>query len=442
MPVSAGHDVPENTSADKAVAKRVRGTAINASALKKARNERGWSQETLAKKAGVSIGTVSRAERGVEIERDFAERLASAVGSRLSQILQEAPPVSQAQEESPPPGRERVELVFNLNAENLDAANQAHFVGNVVAELERNGAIKNRVLLVKIIMGSIRVILEVDNEDAERLLEAFQQGKLAYLDVTTVTKPSPPAPPRNNGKYFAAFGYVGIVCVLFGIFPVVRYPGCTLGLVLGGLGLVVAYRRKKGWIAPLIATILNAAILILALCGVFPEPQQGGGDTPPANAEGGNGKPNENKVADAGAILQPIDGKLPVPSGKPVRQESWGGSGFEFPGTIKIRGEHGGPEMVLGCWDDPKAGNVTFTANSLSRPSAGFLIYQSPLGKARLVSATYYPADGTGRLQAGIDLLKEAGELKEIGAGADRLIKFFAKSSNGGEWRIVYGYPK
>ena len=196
--MSAGQDVPEDISPDKAVAKRVRGTAINVAALKKARNDRGWSQETLAKKAGVSIGTVSRAERGVEIERDFAERLATAVGFRLAQILQDAPPVSQAQEESPPPGRERVELVFNLNAENLDAANQAHFVGNVVAELERNGAIKNRVLLVKIIMGSIRVILEVDNEDAERLLEAFQQGKLAYLDVTTVTKPSPPASRRGT----------------------------------------------------------------------------------------------------------------------------------------------------------------------------------------------------------------------------------------------------
>ncbi len=440
--MSAGPDLPDDTSADKAVAKRVRGTAINVSALKKARNDRGWSQETLAKKAGVSIGTVSRAERGVEIERDFAERLATAVGVRLSQILQEAPPVSQALEESPPPGRERVELVFNLNAEHLDAANQAHFVGNVVAELERNGAIKNRVLLVKIIMGSIRVILEVDNEDAERLLEAFQQGKLAYLDVTTVTKPPPPKPPRDDGKYFAAFGYLGIVCLLFGIFPVARYPGCTLGLVLGGLGLLLAYRRKKGWIVPLIATILNAAILILAVCGVFGEAQQAGGDTSPTNVAGGNGIPKDNKVAGAGAVIQPIDGKLPVPSGKSERQESWGGSGFEFPGTIKIRGEHGGPEMVLGCWDDPKAGIVTFAANSQKRPSAGFLIYQSPLGKARLVSATYYPSDGSGNLQAGIDLLKEAGELKEIGTGADRQIKFFAKSSNGGEWRIFYGYPK
>ena len=203
-----------------------------------------------------------------------------------------------------------------------------------------------------------------------------------------------------------------------------------------------AYRRKKGWIVPLIAAIFNATILILALCGVFGEAQQAGGDTPPANVEGVNGKPKDNNVAGAGAVIQPIDGKLPVPSGKPVRQESWGGSGFEFPGAIKIRGEHGGPEMVLGCWDDPKAGIVTFAANSQKRPSAGFLIYQAPLGKARLVSATYYASDGSGNLQAGIDLLKEAGELKEIGTGADRQIKFFAKSSNGGEWRIVYGYPK
>jgi hypothetical protein len=93
--------------------------------------------------------------------------------------------------------------------------------------------------------------------------------------------------------------------------------------------------------------------------------------------------------------------------------------------------------MVLGSWDDPKAGIVTFAANSQSRPSAGFLICQSPLGKARLVSATYYPLDGGGRLQTGIDLLKEPGELKEIGTGADRLIKLFAKASNGGERRIV-----
>ena len=322
------------------------------------------------------------------------------------------PPVSQTQEESPPPGRERVELVFNLNAENLDAANQAHFVGNVVAELERNGAIKNRVLLVKIIMGSIRVILEVANEDAERLLEAFQQGKLAYLDVTTVTKPSPPAPPRNNGKYFAAFGYVGIACVLFGIFPVVRYPGCTLGLVLGGLGLVFAYRRKKGWIVPLIATILNAPFSSSPSVGYSARCSRREATHHPRMSQVVTA---HRKIIKSLARVRSFN-RLTVSSPAfllvPVAQESWGVSGFEFPGTIKIRGEHGGPEMVLGCWDDPKGGIVTFVANSQKRPSRGFPdlpvpVRESQAGVGNVLSFGWFrpvaggnrPAQGTGRVE-------------------------------------------
>lgn len=47
------------------------------------RRERGWTQEELAERAGVSQSLVSSAERGVKIRQEFAEKIETALAAQI-----------------------------------------------------------------------------------------------------------------------------------------------------------------------------------------------------------------------------------------------------------------------------------------------------------------------------------------------------------------------
>jgi transcriptional regulator with XRE-family HTH domain len=436
MSVSAPQESPGDATHDKGAAKRVRGMVVNASSLKKARNDRGWSQDTLALKAGVSIGTVSRAERGIEIERDGAEKLADALKMSVAELLPDAPPVSPAKSQSCPPDRERREIVFAIDGKNRDAAELARLAGNILAEVHRNGVLRDPSLLVTIEVRSIHVIVDITKADAARLQEAFEKGYLAHLkvtDVKTIPSAKTPAPGR---KYGFVFGCVSFVCGLIGFIPLVRLPVCVLGLILGGIGVWLGSRRKAGWIVPGVAIILNATVLVMAASGVLGAWPPVGNDVTPKDTRG------SEKLSPA---EQPKDDQLPALSGKRVTLEAWGAAGFEFSGTVKIKGEHGGDKLVLQCWDDSRNEVVTLAVNNQQDPRAGFQIYRSELGNASLASAIYYPVDDEGHFQAGVDLLKSSESMPKEGEGANRSILFYGnaiKWPRGGEWRIVYRYAK
>jgi len=53
------------------------------------RKRRGWTQEELAKRAGVRRATIHALERGASPRLDTLEKLAQAFGVKVSQLLRE-----------------------------------------------------------------------------------------------------------------------------------------------------------------------------------------------------------------------------------------------------------------------------------------------------------------------------------------------------------------
>jgi transcriptional regulator with XRE-family HTH domain len=302
---------PDDSSNERPAKKRARGTvALNPIALRKARLDRDWKQEVLAARADVHKRTVQRAEAGYPIEQKFAEKIAKALGMSVPELLANAPPLAQAQTTAPPPGREKQVIVVDVNADTYDPAELFRMVSNIVEQVRADANTKKQVLLMNIGKSSIRIVLEVDADDADRIFNAFESGALAYLKITSVTLPSRPTPPTSR-RYLAALGYLGLGCAILAAIPVIRLPACILGLALSGLGLFLACRRRKQRIVMIVATILNASILAFALYGMFSAEHDAGKDAhrdgdvredglplpnpegPPKDAEANDGKAKE-----------------------------------------------------------------------------------------------------------------------------------------------------
>jgi transcriptional regulator with XRE-family HTH domain len=80
------------------VDKRERTVAAQiAEEVRRARNERGWSQLALAERAGISLNYVSLIERAEQIPRvEVLLRLAGTLGTTLAALVREAPGESDA----------------------------------------------------------------------------------------------------------------------------------------------------------------------------------------------------------------------------------------------------------------------------------------------------------------------------------------------------------
>ena len=227
-------------------------------------------QNTLARRAGVSLTTVSRMERGIKVEVHNAEAIVKCLGLRFVENLANAQLLVHTPAKSPPPGHKFIELTLGVTPGS--AGEKEQIAANAAEELRRQGTIRNVPQSVNTLEGSIRIILQVDDEDAERLLEAFRRGDLAYLDVTNVREVSSRNPPPPSRNWFFVFGLLGLAFGLLAFIPPIRIPACTLGLVLSSVGLFFAHRRKSRWIVPAIAAGVNAGALALALYMAFSKP--------------------------------------------------------------------------------------------------------------------------------------------------------------------------
>jgi transcriptional regulator with XRE-family HTH domain len=238
--MDAGHEPAAGGTSERAAKKRARGTvAMNGLALNQARVDRGWTQEALAEKVGVNLRTLQRAEAGQPVERETAGWIAEALGIPLLMLLKDAPSLASAAGGTPPKGRETVEIVLNIDPGKCSSAELPRLVSNAVAELSDNVLVQGVVLLVRVVMGSIRIILEVDKEDADRLLEAFKKGELAYLDVANVTLASR---QRPSHLYPAFLCFLSIGCAFLAIIPAIRVYAAGVGLALG----VVDHGNSRG----------------------------------------------------------------------------------------------------------------------------------------------------------------------------------------------------
>lgn len=62
--------------------------------IKELRQHKGWSQQELASRAGVSISSVVRAERGTSSNKSTLRLLAQALGVDVEELSRESRPIS------------------------------------------------------------------------------------------------------------------------------------------------------------------------------------------------------------------------------------------------------------------------------------------------------------------------------------------------------------
>jgi transcriptional regulator with XRE-family HTH domain len=172
------------------------------SEVRRQRRRKGWNQQNLADRAGVSKRTVENAEAEKPLQiatvRMLAESLGVAVGELVHpddrHLLDGAGAIARGDAPRPPGGAAdasaavTVVVIINGDFRSFGDAEQDKFVGELVRRLGLTGPVK----VVGRCEGSVRLTLELTPDDAEWLLRAAEVGLLAALGVVGVSAPAPP----------------------------------------------------------------------------------------------------------------------------------------------------------------------------------------------------------------------------------------------------------
>ncbi len=165
-----------------------RSTKVDPSALDHYRKERGWIDEDLAEKSGVSVRTISRARNGEAILLDSAKRIAGALGISLNILVHGRnygidPPVVVEYKR-----HRRYSVILHLAIpfhEMMDTDTQ----NEKMALLRKVIGGFSDIDIIMVQDGSTRLSLEMTEADILRLLAAMMDHDLDMLRVTKVSIP-------------------------------------------------------------------------------------------------------------------------------------------------------------------------------------------------------------------------------------------------------------
>jgi HSP20 family molecular chaperone IbpA/DNA-binding XRE family transcriptional regulator len=171
---------------------RYRCFTIDGPTARRLREERDLSIERLAQDAGCSPRTVIALEAGKPALKSSIAKVAKALGIAPEELKPVphcvvVPPTASAPAGDPPtapPRRRCLVLVCNLSPAFLEnAPEEIHFVFKLAEEAGTTGPI----VVLDAEAGSIRLTLEVSDEDAMRIASAFLAGKLSDHGLRSVT---------------------------------------------------------------------------------------------------------------------------------------------------------------------------------------------------------------------------------------------------------------
>jgi HSP20 family molecular chaperone IbpA/transcriptional regulator with XRE-family HTH domain len=180
---------------------RYRCFTIDGPTARRLREERGLSIERLALDAGCNPRTVLALEAGKPALKSSVAKVAKALGVAAEQLKPVphcivVPPTAPAPAPAgdppapagdPPPAplrRRRLVLVYDLSPAFLEnAPEEIHFI----LKLAENAGTAGPVVVLDAEVGSIRLTLEVSDEDAMRIVNAFLAGKLSDDGLRCVT---------------------------------------------------------------------------------------------------------------------------------------------------------------------------------------------------------------------------------------------------------------
>jgi HSP20 family molecular chaperone IbpA/transcriptional regulator with XRE-family HTH domain len=171
---------------------RYRCFTIDGPTARRLREERGLSIERLALDAGCSPRTVIALEAGKPALKSSITKVAKALGIAPEEfkpvphcvVVPPSAPAPAGDPSPAPPRRRRLVLVYDLSPAFLEnAPEEIHFV----LKLAANAGTAGPVIVLDAEAGSIRLTLEVSDEDAGRIVNAFLAGKLSDDGLRSVT---------------------------------------------------------------------------------------------------------------------------------------------------------------------------------------------------------------------------------------------------------------
>lgn len=169
---------------------------IRPDVVQRLREGKGWSQEELARKAGIDAKTMSRMVKGLECNISTVALVASALHTEAAEIIDNGEPAPKPVNKShgTPPDKVRIifgemidvtmgiECMFELFKE-VDA------LGPFLESLAKSAQLRDKIEVKEIAQGSVRLTVSVSQEDYVRLMAAFEKHKLDNLDVKEIAVP-------------------------------------------------------------------------------------------------------------------------------------------------------------------------------------------------------------------------------------------------------------
>ena len=171
---------------------RYRCFTIDGPTARRLREERDLSIEQLALDAGCSSRTVIALEAGKPALKSSIAKVAKALGIAPEELKPVphcvvVPHAASAPAGDPAPAsprRRRLVLVYDLSAALLEnAPEEIHFI----LKLAQDAGTAGPVVVLNAEVGSIRLTLQVSDEDAVRIVNAFLAGKLTDHGLHSVT---------------------------------------------------------------------------------------------------------------------------------------------------------------------------------------------------------------------------------------------------------------
>lgn len=154
--------------------------------IHKLRESKGWSQEMLAKKAGIDPKTMSKLLNGAECRLSTISLIAQALGVEPGSLIvgnDPNPPLEAipwASGEKPV----KVKIEFELEFDSFD---DLKFVESMLPKMRKSVGMDHEINVTAVARGSVLVTVSMSPGDADSLILAYLDGTLDKFSVKSLT---------------------------------------------------------------------------------------------------------------------------------------------------------------------------------------------------------------------------------------------------------------
>jgi len=154
------------------------------------RKAKGWNVQDLAKKAGYSVKTIERVEKGLPVYIATLSDVANALGMRYELLLAD-PPLERGRDyKEPIPAEDgterRLQVVVKIEVPYY-AFVESERLEQFLKLLQHLLPAKEQITKVSVEQGSVILTLSMAESDVYRLCEGYLVGRLNILEISEIT---------------------------------------------------------------------------------------------------------------------------------------------------------------------------------------------------------------------------------------------------------------